>query len=84
MLPSDASVNASTFLLPHIADRSEIYEVTYHKENGRYKTDAEFVVLDMRYKEESQAQAEYFLANGYEEYHNDGGYVLILKEKLDN
>ena len=84
VLPSDASVNCSTFLLPHIADRSEIYEVTYHKENGKYKTDAEFVALDMRYKDESEAQAAYFLENGYEEYYNDGGYVLVLKKKLDN
>lgn len=81
VLPENASVVSSTFLLPHIADRDEIYEVAYHKENGRYKTDTEYVVLDMRYKDDSEDAAEYFLANGYEEYHSDGGYVLILKKK---
>ena len=84
VLPSDASVTCSTFLLPHIAKRSEIYEVAYHKENQNYKTDTEFAVFDMRYKDESQAQIEYFLENGYEEYYNDGGYVLILRKNLDN
>ena len=81
VLPDDASVVCSTFLLPHIADRDEIYEVAYHKENGKYKTDTDYVVLDMRYKDDSETAAEYFLANGYEEYHSDGGYVLILKKK---
>ena len=42
---------------------------------------AEYAVLDMRYKEESGTAAEYFLANGYEEFYNDGGNVLILKKK---
>ena len=81
VLPEDASVTCSTFLLPHIAKRDEIYEVAYHKENGKYKTDTEYVVLDMRYKDDSESAATYFLANGYEEYYNDGGYVLILKKK---
>ena len=81
VLPDDASVVSSTFLLPHIADRDEIYEVNYHKENGSYKTDTEYAVLDMRYNEESDVVAEYFLANGYEEFYNDGGNVLILKKK---
>ena len=43
-VPADASVAASTYLLPHIADRSEIYEVHYHKN----KPDIEYVVLDTR------------------------------------
>lgn len=83
MIPDDASVTCSTFLLPHIADRGEIYEVTYHKENGKYKTDTDFAVLDMRYKDESQMLAEYFLEEGYDEYHREG-YILILKKNLDN
>jgi hypothetical protein len=80
-LPADASVACSTFLLPHIADRDVIYEVTYHKENGKYKTDVDYVVLDTRYAEDFQKVSQYFLENGYEELHNDGGYVYILKKK---
>ena len=81
ILPADASVACSTFLLPHIADRDMIYEVTYHKENGKYKTDVDYVVLDTRYAEDFQKMSQYFLENGYEELHNDGGYVYILKKK---
>lgn len=81
VLPEDVSVTCSTFILPHIADRDEIYELAYHKEKGKYKTDTEYVVLDMRYKDDSESAAEYFLSNEYEEYHNDGGYVVILKKK---
>ena len=81
ILPKDASVACSTFLLPHIADRDEIYEITYHKENGGYKTDFEYAVIDTRYADDCKKFTEYFLENGYEEYHNDGGYVLILKKK---
>lgn len=81
VLPSDASVTCSAFLLPHIADRSEIYEIAYHKENGKYKTDTEFVVLDMRYAVESETQAEYYLKNGYESFYDDGGAIVILKKK---
>ena len=81
VLPADASVVCSTFILPHIADRDEVYEISYHKENGRYKTDTEFAVLDMRYKDESGKAADFLLENGYEEFYSDGGYLIILKKK---
>ncbi len=81
VLPDDVSVACSTFLLPHIADRSEIYEIEYHKENGKYKTDTEYVAVDTRYTEDCEKATKYFLENGYEEYLNDGGYVIILKKK---
>ncbi len=44
-LPKDASLNVSTFLLAHVADHDEVYEVGYHGN----KTDIDFVVLDKRY-----------------------------------
>jgi uncharacterized membrane protein len=80
ILPEDASVACSTFILPHIADRSEIYEVEYHKENGSFKTDIEYVVLDMRYADSSNKAKEFYMANGYSEYHS-GKQILILKKK---
>ena len=68
-VPEDASVAASTFLLPHIADRDEIYEVYYHKN----KPDVEYVVLDARYT----ADYEKF----YSAY-TDLGYTVV--DRLDN
>jgi len=62
-IPDDVSVAASTFLLPHIADRSELYEVAYHKS----RDDVEYVVLDMRpgYEAESSKYRDQFLAGDY-------------------
>jgi len=82
VLPKDASVAASSFLVSHICDRDIVYEVYYHKTNdGKYKTDIDYVVLDMRYEDQSNHAAQFYLNNGYEEYYNDEGYVLILKKQ---
>ena len=40
-LPEDASVKASTFFIPHIADRDEVYEI-------RSENETDYVVFDMR------------------------------------
>ena len=63
-IPDDASVAASTFLLPHIADRAELYEVAYHKS----RDDVDYVILDMRpgYDTESTVYRDEFLAGDYE------------------
>jgi len=79
-LPDDASVVCSTMLLPHIADRNEIYEIKYHKENGKYKTDTEYAVFDMRYREESQAAIDYFTSNGYEISYSDENLTFMKKK----
>ncbi len=42
-IPDDASVIASTMLLPHLAQRDIVYEDFYHKE-----PDTDYVALDMR------------------------------------
>lgn len=83
VLPEDASVTCSTFLLAHIADRDVIYEVSYHKENGKYKTDTDFIVLDIRggYKKSGLEQADYFLDNGYDEYYTVKNKIIILKKR---
>lgn len=81
VLPEDVPVAASSFFISHIYDRDEIYEVKYHKDDkGNYKTDIEYIALDMRYKDDSNAAAVFYLANGYEEFYLDEGYVLILKK----
>ncbi len=43
LVPEDASVNASTFLVPHLAERMALYDIGYHPE-----TDTDFVILDIR------------------------------------
>ncbi len=73
-IPDDASVKASTFYVPHIADRHEIYEINS-------KNETEYVVFDVRpalVHETDELRAEYF-AMGYEVYQDVENYVLILK-----
>ncbi len=87
VLPEDASVTCSTFLLAHISSRDVIYEVGYHtyKEDGQtlYKTDTEYIVLDIRsgYAQKSLEIAEFYYSKGYVEYYSDEGAVLILVDE---
>ena len=74
-VPGDASVNCSTFLLAHIADRSEIYEVAYHGN----RPDVDYVVLDIRYGGWQQVRKIY-LAQGYEEVTFEPGLIAVLKK----
>lgn len=81
VVPDNASVACTTFLLPHIAERDEIYEVKYHKEKGIYKTDVEYVAFDMRYASENVEIIEFYSKNGYEECYSDEKILIILKKK---
>ena len=73
-VPQDASVNCSTFLLAHIADREVIYEVGYHND----LPDVDYVVLDARYAGwEEHAQA--YLDQGYEYQTVEENMIVILK-----
>lgn len=74
-IPEDASVNCSTFLLAHVADRDVIYEVAYHGN----KTDVDYVVLDARYSDWRQKATPY-LQEGYEITTNEPGLVVILQK----
>ncbi len=73
-VPEDASVNCSTFLLAHIADRDEIYEIAYHGD----KPDVDYVVIDARYRG-WQETAETYLAQGYEYELSEENLIVILK-----
>ncbi len=86
VLPEDASVTSSSFLIAHIASRSEIYELKYHTENNEYKTDTEYIVLDIRssYAKASLEAAEFFISKGYTEFYRDDGAVLILVDENYN
>ena len=75
-VPEDASVTASTFLLPHICDRDVLYEAAYHNAG-----DTDYAVLDMRpgYAEESEIIMRRFIDDyGYEIYAEYPDYVTIL------
>ncbi len=87
VLPEDASVTCSSFLLAHIADRDTIYELNYHKENKEYKTDTEYVVLDLRsgYSSTSLEAAEFYKTKGYTEiYKEDGAILILVDENFEN
>ena len=76
-VPDDASVAASTYLLPHLADRDEIYEVHYHKN----KPDIEYVVLDARYTSHEKFYEEY-LEHGYTVVAELENCILVLKQPV--
>ncbi len=79
-IPEDASLNISTFLLPHVADREYVYEIDYHKD----KTDVDYVVFDIRYSLSSEAKKHMasYLENGYEILERHEGFVIILKKTV--
>lgn len=74
-IPINASVNASTYLLPHLANRDTIYEVYYHKN----KKDIDYLVLDARYDDYQPIYKEYIM-NGYSEYLRIENKIIILKK----
>ena len=78
-LPKDVGVTASTFLIPHIADREELYETYYHDTvNGPL---TKLVVLDCRYK--YMETLEMYLGLGYNEINrvsNGNNLLLIVLE----
>ena len=77
-IPEDASVAASTFLLPHIADRDEIYEVRYHKN----KPDIEYVVLDTRFSDYETFYNAY-IKQGYTVFAALDTRILVLKQPVE-
>lgn len=76
-IPDDVSVAASTFLIPHLSDRTEIYEAYYTTQ-----TDFEYLVLDMRpgYRTNSEKIATDFEKYGYEPYDLTSEYIYIYKK----
>ena len=76
-IPKDASVCCSTFLLSHLADRDEIYEIYYHDDIG----DVDYVIFDTRGGIDNN-QLTAFLNQGYEIKEEHPGMLTIL-EKTD-
>ena len=77
----NASVTASTMLLPHIADRSEIYEVHYHKIGTPDSRYTDYVVIDMRYDNGYTFYEKYMALNIYTVYKEYDGLITILIRK---
>ena len=77
-VPEDASVAASTYLLPHLASRDEIFEVHYHKN----KPDIEYVVLDARYASHEKFYRDY-LAHGYTVVAEMDKCIIVLRQPTE-
>ena len=78
VIDDDASVTASTFILPHIADRREIYQL---KNGSETEADTDYVVIDLRGVTEYSAN-EYIHAyenKGYNTIRCEYGTILILE-----
>ncbi len=76
-IPDDASVTASTVLIPHISQRSVLYEDVYHK-----TPDTDYVALDLRgnFKKQSQKYLALCLENEYIVVQETEDVIVILKK----
>ncbi|MBR5453705.1 MAG: DUF2079 domain-containing protein [Clostridia bacterium] len=77
-IPKDASVCCSTFLLSHLADRDEVYELYYHGNVG----DVDYVIFDARSAIDNE-QLTAYVDQGYEVKGSHPGLLIIL-QKPDN
>ncbi len=77
-LPEDASLNVSSMLLAHVADRDVIYQIDYHGN----KPDIDYVVFDARggyFNDNAKKNRDAYLALGYTVYEEHEGLILILQ-----
>ncbi len=77
----NASVTASTMLLPHLSNRSEIYEVYYHKIGTPDSVYTDYVVIDMRYSSGNSFYDKYMSLEVYTVYKEYDGLITILIRK---
>lgn len=75
VLPDDAEVTASTYLIPHIADRKVIYEDEYHDTPS-----TEYFVLD-RTRSAAQGREKMYLEAGYELIYEIEGVLEIYQNQ---
>ena len=72
-IPQEASVTASTFFVPHLANRDYIYEYPY---NG----DSDYIILDMRFSEYKEDELDKIEKNGYKEVSKKDKLYIIYKK----
>ena len=73
-IPDDASVACNTYLLSHLSNREEIYEIYYHfDKNGNIKTDVDYVVYFTRgtMSQNEKNSIPQFKKAGYKEIYRD-------------
>jgi uncharacterized membrane protein len=77
-IPQDASVRSETFVLPHIADRTEIYMLDDGDlEDTKNPVDEDFVVIQDNNTEFSKKAKKYLEKIGYKQWQGKGGYIWI-------
>ena len=74
-IPKSSSVSSSTFYLPYLTNRKELYEVYYHNN----KLDIDYVVLDMRY-EDNREYLDFYLDNNYIVVEDRENLIIVLKK----
>lgn len=78
LIPEDASVSASTFILPHLANHSELYE-TYYQISGESSkfVYVDYVVIETLYSD-SASDINYYINKGYTVLEERAGIATIL------
>ena len=74
LIPEDASVISSTFFIPNLSQRDEIYELE------RTDKKAEYYVLDLRYETEEYS-AEDYLNSRYETVFYEEGAIGVFRDR---
>jgi hypothetical protein len=74
-IPTEASVACPGYILPHVANRREVYELYYHGNEG----DVDYIVLDGRSSVDKKL-LETFLRQGYVVWQENEGLLTILKK----
>lgn len=82
LIPDDASVTATTFFVPKLANREEIYMLKMEEveQNIYYNTD--YVAIDRRsaYLEEFDAAVSFYQSKGYETIVDASGSIMLLRK----
>lgn len=77
VIPKDASVISSTFLLPNLSQRKEIYDLEYTKQT------AEYYVLDLRYETDEFNIADYLNDNFVLPFYEQGVIAVFKRENQE-
>jgi len=84
-VPSDASVLASTFYVPHLFDRDELYMYNgYYGYDDPLEYECDYIVLDTSGGEVSTADIKYLDRNGYDIKYEIEGRIVILEKNFIN
>lgn len=77
MIPSDASVISTAFLLPNLSQRKVIYELEYTKQQ------AEYYVLDLRYDTDEYSVSDYMTPDFTVPFYEEGVIAVFKREKQE-